>query len=215
MTPKCFIQIGSGLSKGPSWISFDSSPTLIISKIPLLGRLFMKLIKGPDWPTDTRFGDVVRGLPMQNNSCDLIFCSHMLEHLSLSDYKTALRNIFSYLSQDGVFRFIVPDLEAYARRYVERINMSDCLNTASLDFIKQSHLGCENSRVGFMRRLREAFANSRHQWLWDKFSLTNVLNEYGFRDIRFCRFGEWADARFSEVEELRCHEDSICIECRK
>ena len=210
---KKFVQIGAGLSTGPSWISYDSSPTLVLSKFPILGRLILKLLKGSNWPHDTRCGDIISGLPLQKNSCKLIFCSHMLEHLSLPDFEVVIRNIYNYLEPGGTFRFIVPDLEVYAKRYIEKITQSR--NTAAIDFIKETHLGGENSRRGFASRLREALANSRHQWLWDKYSLMGFLEHQGFLDIRQCQFGEWSDPHFLEVEDEGRHIDSICIECRK
>ncbi len=214
MKKKC-IQIGAGLSEGASWIDYDNSPTLLLSKIPLIGRLLLKLMKGPRWSRNTKYGDIVSGLPLSNGSCDLIFCSHMLEHLSLPDFEIAIRNIFNHLKVGGTFRFIVPDLEVYAKRYLEKIEQRGNQDKASVDFMKESGLGCENSRRGFVRRFRETLANSRHQWLWDKHSLIEVLKRHGFRDIRQCRYGEWTDSHFSEVEEPGRHTDSLCLECCK
>lgn len=210
-----FVQIGSGLSTGPSWISFDSSPTLVISKIPLLGRPLLGLLKGPRWPLDIQYGDIVRGLPLPDNSCGLIFCSHTLEHLSLSDFKAAQKNIFNHLKFGGIFRCIVPDLEAYARNYLQKIKMKDESGSAAINFMRNTSLGCENSRSGFWARLREAVSNSRHQWMWDKQTLIEFLASQGFKDIQQRNFGEWASPHFEEIETPERHIDSICLECRK
>jgi len=208
------VQIGAGLSSGPSWISYDSSPTLAISKIPLLGPFLLKSIKGPKWPNSTRYADILKGLPLPEESCRLIFCSHMLEHLSLSDFKTALRKIYQYLEPSGTFRLIVPDLEAYAKRYTLEI-AEGRRDHAATAFIKETYLGCESTRQNFASRLREALASSRHQWLWDRGSLTKALQESGFQNIHSRRFGEWCDPIFSEVEREDRHTDAICIECSK
>ena len=39
MSKKLYVQFGSGNKAVPGWLSFDSSPTLIIQKIPVLGYL--------------------------------------------------------------------------------------------------------------------------------------------------------------------------------
>jgi predicted SAM-dependent methyltransferase len=207
------LNIGAGLSSGKSWLSFDSSPTLLISKIPVLGGLLLRIVGGPEWPKSTQYGDIVLGLPIESETCEIIFCSHTLEHLSYLDADKALSNICSYLKKGGVLRLIVPDLEVYVKRYIGSLEQSK--NEASVDFIKNTNLGHAGSRLGFLNRLREAFTNSRHQWLWDTKSLLAKLKEIGFKDLKICQFKEWSDSRFIEVEDHGRHEDSICIEAKK
>jgi ubiquinone/menaquinone biosynthesis C-methylase UbiE len=63
-----------------------------------------------------RYGDIVKGLPVQGDSGDGLFCSRVLEHLSLVDCSAALHNSFRYLKPGGIFRIIVPDLDYYIER---------------------------------------------------------------------------------------------------
>lgn len=209
------VQIGAGLSSGPSWTNYDNSPTLALSKIPLVGRFLLNFIKGPKWPGNVLGGDILRGLPLKKNSCKLIFCSHVLEHLGLSDFNLALQNIYDYLEPKGIFRLIVPDLEIFAKRYVEKVMKGPDQDLAAIDFMRGTLLGFENSRKNLLSRVREALENSRHQWLWDKYSLRKALENHGFHDICQRQFGEWADPLFSEIEDPKRHIDSICFECQK
>lgn len=209
------LNIGCGLSRGASWLNFDCSPTLLISKIPFLGMPMLRCVKGLDWPADVRFGDVVKGLPVRKESCKFIFCSHVLEHLSLKDFHVAVSNIYMYLMRGGIFRIIVPDLEAYAREYLSNLNCSDAAVKAADDFMRKTHLGCEKSRSGILLRIREAMANSRHQWLWDRHSLSAALKAYGFSHVKICAYGEWSDPMCSEIEDHGRHMDSICFEAMK
>ena len=79
---KLYVQFGCGLSAPKEWLNFDSSLTLRFEKIPLLGKLYSK--NEFRFPSNVLFGDIVKGLPkIMNNSCDGIYCSHILEHLSL------------------------------------------------------------------------------------------------------------------------------------
>jgi len=48
---------------------------------------------------------------IQDNSIDLIYASHMLEHLTYVETKTALETWFKKLTKGGILRLAVPDLE--------------------------------------------------------------------------------------------------------
>lgn len=46
----------------------------------------------------------MKGLPnIKKESCDAIYCSHVLEHLCLVDFRIALLNTFNILKIGGVF----------------------------------------------------------------------------------------------------------------
>lgn len=95
------VQFGCGLSAPESWQNFDNSPTLRLQKLPLIG-IFIKGKNIPLFPKNVRYGDIVSGLPIKNGSCDVIYCSHVLEHLSLQDFRIAIKNTYNYLKPDGI-----------------------------------------------------------------------------------------------------------------
>ena len=161
------------------------------------------------------FGDVVGGLPIRKGSCKFIFCSHVLEHLSLKDFHVAVNNIYEYLKRGGILRIIVPDLEVSAKEYLSSLSCQEKAASGADNFMRKTHLGCEKSRRGILLRIREAMANSRHQWLWDRHSLSRALKEHGFSHVKICTYGEWSDSRCSEIEDQGRHIDSICLEARK
>ena len=45
--------------------------------------------------SNSEYGDIINGLPLPEKSCKAIYCSHFLEHLSLQDFRTALKNTFA------------------------------------------------------------------------------------------------------------------------
>lgn len=211
------LNIGCGLSAHPSWINVDASPSLRIRHLPVVGDMLVRAGRIPDWPAGVRYGDIVEGLHLRTGSCELIFVSHVLEHLSLGDLERALANIHKYLGPKARLRILMPDLELYARAYLvdrdgpdpERAGM------AAPEFMKGSGIGAAGSRRGIVRRLREALSNSRHQWLWDVPSMTARLGTSGFADIQRRGFGETADARFMSVEDASRHKMSFCLECAR
>lgn len=111
-----YVQYGCGWSAPSGWRNFDASPTLRFERLPLIGQLYTK--NETRFPANEEYGDIVKRLPITPESCKGVYCSHVLEHLSLDDFRTALHNTFQIL-QRGVFRFVLPDLEYSVRRYLD------------------------------------------------------------------------------------------------
>ncbi len=203
-----YVQFGAGLCGPEGWINFDVSPTLRLQRLPLVGGLF-KGIK-PTFPDTVRYGDIVTGLPLGENSCKAIYCSHVLEHLTLSDFRTALANTHRYLSPGGRFRFVLPDLEKLAKDYLASSHID-----AAMNFMKDSYLGHPSRPRGFSGLLRSWLGNSSHLWMWDYKSMAAELEKTGFTNIRRAQFGDSGDPLFNAVEEPRRWESCLGVDCLK
>jgi hypothetical protein len=205
-----YMQYGCGYtSNREGWLNFDASPTLYLQRIPLLGKLTGKLVR-PRFPDNIIFGDILKNLPIEKGSCKGIYCSHVLEHLSLDDMRIALQNTYAYLAPKGVFRLVMPDLDALIHQYIESNNSS-----ASIEFMKDSLLGVtkrEKSIAGFFRTY---FGNSHHLWLWDFKSAKIELENVGFTKIRRAKFGDSQDFKFTEIEDKTRWMNCLGIECQK
>jgi SAM-dependent methyltransferase len=209
------LNIGCWTSVGDGWLNVDASIYVKLSKIPLVGSLILAGMKAPQFPASIQCGDLVKGLQIPVNSCQLIFASHVLEHLTLSDFNIALKNLYLYLKPGGIIRIIVPDLESYVKDYLEQRADPQKAAQAAYQLMNNSYLGNQASRRSFYHRFREIFANSRHQWMWDEPSLTEALKQQGLKDIRRCYYGDWSDPRFQLVEEKNRHWKAICLEATK
>lgn len=58
------------------------------------------------------------GIPAITESVDIVYHSHMLEHLSAEDGKSFLTECFRVLKPKGILRIAVPDLECICREYL-------------------------------------------------------------------------------------------------
>lgn len=203
------VQFGCGLSAPKSWRNFDVSPTLRLQRLPVLGRLFARTIS-PRFPPNVEVGDIIAGLPISDRSCDAIYCSHVLEHLSLADFRQALSNSFRYLKTDGVFRLVVPDLEILARRYIDSSSA-----TAAHDFLEETRLGVPHRPRSTAERLRQALGNSHHLWMWDYRALALELQINGFRDVRRAIYGDSSSSFFHDIEDRGRWEGAVGVECRR
>lgn len=94
-----YVQYGCGWSAPSDWQNFDASPTLRFERLPLIGQLYTK--NQTRFPENVEYGDIVKGLPINLESCKGVYCSHVLEHLSLDGFRIALRNTFQILQRGG------------------------------------------------------------------------------------------------------------------
>jgi predicted SAM-dependent methyltransferase len=203
-----YIQYGCGLSAPKGWVNYDSSPSLIISKIPLLRIVLRKHI--PLFPSNVKYGDIVKGLKLEKSSCQGIYASHVLEHLSLTDLRIALKNTYNLLVKDGIFRLVVPDLEWSINKYYKS-NLPD----RSYEFLQDTHLGIIKREKGITGAFRNILGNSIHLWMWDYESLRNELKNAGFINIRRAEFNDSVDQNFKKVEDAGRFVNALAFECKK
>lgn len=209
---KLYVQYGCGLSAPSGWQNFDVSPTLRIQKIPIF-RSLLKSRLNVVFPENVRYGDIIKGLPFSPNSCDGVYCSHTLEHLSFNDCKTAIKNSYNLLKPGGIFRCVVPDLETSARKYITKLDDGD-INSGN-EFIRETLLGIENRRKGIKNVLISYFGNSHHLWMWDRYTLKSQLDLAGFVSVRVCTFNDSCDENFSLVEDKGRFYNAVAFEAIK
>jgi len=202
------VQYGCGFSAGASWRNFDASPTLRFERLPVIGRLYTK--NKQRFPENVEYGDIVKGLPVQDESCELVYCSHVLEHLALEDMRTALKNTYCMLRKGGRFRVVVPDLEKLVHDYVQ-----DRSEEAAISFVRETALGRERRRKTLRAFLVEWLGSGQHFWMWDYRSLGRELRAAGFTEVRRAAFGDCDDPAFAEVEDVERWRDCLGVDCRK
>ncbi len=207
MNPQ-YVQYGCGWSAPHEWINFDCSPTLRFERIPVLGKLYTRNAKR--FPDAVRIGDITRGLPIEKSSCDAIYCSHILEHLALDDFRTALRNTLSYLKPGAVFRLVLPDMETLARNYLASSDPE-----AVHHFMESAHLGIRQRPRGLRGVIAVALGNSAHLWMWDEKGMRKELETAGFADIRRAAFGDSELACFKAVEQADRFADALAMQCKR
>lgn len=206
------VQYGCGFSAPKEWLNFDASPTLRFQKIPLIGGAFRSL-SAVKFPRNVMYGDVVKGLPIANGTCDALYSSHIIEHLSLADCRTALRNSFRYLKEGGVMRVVLPDLEQMARAYIQSLDAGD--SSASIRFVRNTILGKQERHGGWKGFKTDFLGNSNHLWMWDHHSLSQELENVGFKSIRRCEYGDNTSLPFHLVENEDRFKGAIALECIK
>ena len=203
-----YVQFGCGFSAPAGWLNFDASPTLRFERLPIVGRFYTR--NAQRFPAGVFYGDITKGLPIAENSCQGIYCSHVLEHLALDEVDPALKNVMRHLRPNGTFRVVLPDLEELARDYIVGKDAAGAHR-----FMENSYLGVKSRPRGFGGFLRSWLGNSAHLWMWDERSLGEKLREHGFRAIRRATFGDAEDKKFIEVEDAGRFANCLAMQCRK
>lgn len=214
-----YIHYGCGGQAPEEWNNYDAAWSLKVQNWLILGWIFKWDLRRRGkgnliFPENVKYGNIIDGLPnVKDNSVKGVYCSHVLEHLSLSDFHSALKNTFKILAPGGRFRLIVPDLEFQVKKYLKQLDAQD--SNASHSFMKNAYLGRETSPRGLREKVREKLAFPYHLWMWDEYSMTKALSDVGFKDISRRTFGDTEDEMFKLVEKESRTIGALVIESTK
>lgn len=208
------LHIGCGMTAPHDFENYDASPTLRFEKLPIIGKMYTK--NPTRFPENARYGNIVNGLNVEKNSFDFCYCAHVLEHLSKEEFYISVENIYKYLKPGSGFRLIMPDLNQYARQYLDEYSQGD--DSSSINFMNKSLLGVEKERNrSIFGILKGGLSNSKHLWLWDDITTKKVLHEIGFDKIQRCEFNQSTldSSYFESVEDECSFNNAFCLECVK
>ena len=215
------VQYGCGLSNPNGWKNFDSTPALLIRKIPLsvlISKIFYRLLKNvkPNLAATLKniifnkavYGDISKKLPIKRDTVDYLYASHVLEHLPLREFRKALAESYRVLKKGGVFRLVVPNLSFFIREYLDSSS-----KTKSIDFCLNSSLGSKYF-VNFLSRMR---GSDKHNIMFDYETLENELKNFKFSVIRKAKYNDSSYAVFREIEDKDRwnYPENIGFECIK
>ena len=135
------------------------------------------------------------------------------QYRSRADCIRALRNTYRLLRPGGIFRLVVPDLEAAARDYLE--SLQKWCPDANERFMESTALGRRTRPRGIGGLLHMWLNSSTHLWMWDGPSMMRTLEAQGFRDVRRCTFNDSEDRMFSRIEDPLRFDGALAIEARR
>ena len=192
MKNKIKVNIGSGTSVAEGWINIDNSWNIYLSKIPILKKILLKLklisieVFNSEWKgKKIRRCNVIKGLPFKTGSVDVIYCSHLIEHLTQSEAKKVCREVWRVLKNGGVFRIVTPDLKLIAQNYISD-NYSFFGNSKEpIDDLFLKKMNIEGLIEGSFFEKR---CYSFHKHMYDKESLKFLLKIAGFDRFNYCDF---------------------------
>ena len=66
--------------------------------------------------------NILNGIPSKDKTYDVVYHSHMLEHLPKKDALSFIKECYRVLKPGGIIRVVVPDLEQIALNYIKYLN---------------------------------------------------------------------------------------------
>lgn len=83
--------------------------------------------------------DLRKGIPFEDESFNVVYHSHVLEHFSKADGINFLKECYRVLQDEGIIRIAVPNLEVIAKEYLKYLELALDGNTdaeANYEWIK-------------------------------------------------------------------------------
>jgi predicted SAM-dependent methyltransferase len=203
---KAMLNIACGARTHRAWNNMDFSPytrlasrprtAAVLHKVGVLSGLRYSRVRQVD--PDIINWDLRNGIPFQNNTFDVVYHSHFLEHLQRDVAPIVLRECHRAVKAGGFIRVVLPDLQVLVNQYNDAIaalqrNESGAMEShlAALYELFDQMVRTESDgtaqQKGWVRRIERKFRSAAstgelHKWMYDRFSLAALLKETGFRD---------------------------------
>jgi predicted SAM-dependent methyltransferase len=149
------LHIGSGKKYLEGWVNLD---ILTENKVDIID-------------------DASKLSKIEDDSCDIIYASHILEHFGRHDYFKVLQVWYSKIKKDGILRIAVPDFESVVGYYNETKDIKKLIGLVS---------GGQKNSYDY------------HFMIFDRELLTDSLLKCGFSEVRNW---DWRNTEHSEVDD--------------
>jgi predicted SAM-dependent methyltransferase len=134
--------------------------------------------------------NVYSKFPFPDNSFDVVYSEHLIEHIVLDKVPHFLQEIYRILKPGALLRITTPDLEIHSANYINKndIFFSPIIEKymARWDKQKNKYWLIRSNGGAFMTRAVQRFY--RHRFMYDYTILSSCLHETGFTESikQFC-----------------------------
>jgi predicted SAM-dependent methyltransferase len=159
------LNLGCGKVKYKGWINIDLQPNADIVM------------------------DIRKNLPFEDNSVDLVYNEHLIEHLTFQESSKFLNQIYRCLKIGGTVRVATPDLDYIVDKYFNNWNDQEWLRTTEYGYIKTK---------GNM--INVSFREWEHKYLFNEEDLRIHLVNAGFKSVERCSINQSKNPELSGLE---------------
>lgn len=211
------INVGCGMTLTEGWTNLDNSISLRISKLPLWLIRFSRWIRLLDVnqyryiefarQRGILWANAAKKLPFHEGSVEVVYTSHMLEHLDRTQAQAFLQEVLRVLKPGGVIRISVPDLKILVDQY---------LQDQDADHMIESMGTCINNPQSMKEKLKYVLTGSRHHsWMYDRKSLIKLLMQSGFAQVQAMPLGKTTIPDSGKLDLYERSDASIYVEAIK
>ncbi len=188
------LNLGCGAVRPDGWINADSSLNANLQRIPVIGKMVNRFFNTVEYDnSNVVYMNVNKPWSAyKDNSVDIVYSSHMFEHLSLKSSELYLKESFRCLKPGGVIRIAIPDLYKISKKYITEYeagieNPSDHIMRA----INMHREGIYGSNIGILKKMVLEWQGYPHQhkFMYDEKSLKDRIKQVGFVDILSLEYG--------------------------
>lgn len=242
VTPNLKINLGSFNVGHPDWLSIDNDFRIKIGSSQFLAALAKLLIRtrivkrNPSEvivspPVNYMSVNLLKAkLPFKDNQVRYCYMSHFLEHMPRSVSRKLLLEVHRVLTNDGVIRVVVPDLDKIVEAFHERNGMMFSFwnsvygeynspvakfNAYFGRFDEDDPLRLSKTEKLGRRLLKRISHYSGHQWMYNFEDLKELLSSTEFHDIQRTNFrlGKTPNLDFLDFEKYQL--ESLYVEAVK
>lgn len=204
---RTYLNLGCGARVCEYWNHVDFSTYALLRNHMRLARL----LRGVGLISDLRWSrlcgmkarvtrhDLRKGIPWGDGVFDFVYHSHFLEHLYSEDALAMLKECYRVLKPNGVLRVVVPDLNKSIRKYNETWDRLVAGDKESLEMhqeairemygqmVRQEATGIREQSNRFALFLEKCLRSNPektgelHRWMYNEFTLSDLLEQAGFR----------------------------------
>lgn len=210
------INIGCGQTPTKEWKNFDNSLSIFLSKVPKLPEVLksLKLVRNDQYKflqflkqSNIQYANAAKHIPVENNSCEALYSSHMLEHLSKDEAAAFLDEAFRVLRPGGIIRLVVPDLKMRIENYNQTADADQFMESIRMGNIRQKTV---------QDKIRHLLTGTRHHvWMYDGASLIKLLEKHGFSNAEVMPPGETKIKNYEPLNLYERADESVYIEAEK
>lgn len=186
------LNLGCGACQPEGWVNTDSSLNAFLQRMPIIGKSVSKIFKSRVYEVNRAvYMDVSKKWKYQSGSVDVVYASHLFEHLAQWQTEIFLKEAFRVLKPGGTIRIVVPDLYRQAKIYIERFENGH--ENPSGEFMWSINMHRENmyGTPSALRKLVYEWQGYPHQhkFMYDEKSLGTKLCGHGFNDVIPASYG--------------------------
>lgn len=215
------LNLGCGSVRPTGWINTDSSLNANLQRIPIIGGFVNRFFKTVKYDS----GNLVymnlnrKWSNYKDGSVDVVYASHLFEHLTLKSAELFLTESYRCLKPGGVIRIVVPDLYKICKKYIEEYEGGKDDPTEFIMWAINMHReGQYGNDIPFFKKIVLEWQGYPHQhkFMYDDKSLGKKMAEKGFREIKSLTYGEslYLDA-IKDVEGKEESYLSVYLEAKK
>lgn len=207
------INIGCGQTPIKGWINYDNSWSIHLAKKPFLEFILDKIgiLSSPQKQfisfikiNNILWADAIKYIPEENNSADVIYTSHMLEHIEKKELTVFFQESRRILKSGGIMRVSVPDIQLQIERYLK--------NEDADQFIEQTLLTRRKPKSIIAKIKYLIIGDRNHQWMYDGKSLCKLLIISGFKEVTIMKAGFTNIKNHSNLNLNERSDESIYVE---